>query len=82
MAGHVTISVVITGGVSLTVTVKLHEAVVFCASVAVAVTVVGPTANNDPRAGLETTVTGATPPLDVGAGYTTATGRPSSETVV
>jgi hypothetical protein len=62
--------------------VKLHEAVVFCASVAVAVTVVGPTANNDPLAGLEATVTGATPPVDVDAGYVTATALPSSDTAV
>jgi hypothetical protein len=62
--------------------VKLHDALVFCASVAVAVTVVVPTANDDPLAGVDTTLTGATPPVDVAAGYVIATGSPVSDTAV
>jgi hypothetical protein len=54
--------------VSLTVTLKLHEAVLPAASVAVQVTVVVPTGKTEPDGGLQTMTTLPVPPLTRGAG--------------
>ena len=60
------------GGGPLTFTTNEHDAFCWFASVAVAVTVVMPTAKFDPLAGADTTEIGAVPPVTVGAGYETA----------
>jgi hypothetical protein len=51
-------------------------------SVAVQVTFVDPTGNRDPEAGEQVLVTGAAPPLTIGAGKLTATDAPSVDAAV
>ena len=63
-------------GIASTVTVKLHRSVRCCASVATHSDVVLPSGNVDPDAGVHVTVTGATPPVTVGAGKLTVVLRP------
>jgi hypothetical protein len=65
------------GGV--TVTLKPQEATCWAASVAVQVTAVVPTGNVDPLGGTQTVVTGASPPLAVGAPKLTAIGPPDCD---
>jgi hypothetical protein len=57
----------------LTTTGNVHAAAVFRASTAWQATVVMPTWNTEPENGEQVTVTGAWPPLVVGAGNVTAT---------
>jgi hypothetical protein len=60
--------VAVSSGWRVTLTAKLQAAVRWSASRAVQVTVVDPTANDDPLAGEHEEVTGAVPPVTVGAG--------------
>src|SRR5262245_45842242 len=55
-------------GIASTVTVKVQRSVRCCASVATHCDVVLPSGNVDPDDGAHVTVTGATPPVTVGAG--------------
>jgi len=64
----------------VTVTVKLHEALRSCASVAVQETAVAPTGKLEPLVGVHDDFTGAIPPETVGGGN--ATGAPTASTRV
>lgn len=68
------------GGV--TVTENEHDPVWVSDAVAVHCTVVVATLNGDPDAGVQLSVTGATPPVAVGTVYVTGTGPPLGEPVV
>ena len=74
--------VIVGGCVSLTVTVKLHCAVLPEASVAVEVTVVVPTGNTEPEAGDDTTVTPGQLSEAVTVKFTTAPHWPGELLVV
>src|SRR5437762_2774743 len=68
-------------GTLLTVMLTLQVAVcgVLAASFAVQLLVDAPTEKVEPDAGVQVVVTGALPPVTVGAGKLTGTGAPSSE---
>jgi hypothetical protein len=61
-------------GGSVTVTLKLHDASRWRASVAVHMTVVEPLMKVAPLAGVQAVVTGWAPPTTIGAAYVTASG--------
>jgi hypothetical protein len=63
-----TIFVAFSWGVLVTLTLKVQEAVRRSASRAVHMTLVEPTAKDDPLRGVHVVVTGAVPPLTIGDG--------------
>jgi hypothetical protein len=75
-AGHMIASGVVVGGLYVTITDVLHDALNFRESVAVHVVGVEPTGNSEPDAGEHVALTGAVPP-DTAAEKVTTTGWPS-----
>src|SRR2546425_7848888 len=70
------------GGVSVTVTLKLHDAVCRFESAVLHVIVVDPTGKLVPLAGRHSVLVGAVPPAGVGVAYATGTARPVADTTV
>jgi hypothetical protein len=75
-AGHMIVGGVEAGGLYVTTTDVLHDAVNCRASIAVHVVGVEPTENSDPDAGEQEALTGAVPP-EIAGEKVTATGLPS-----